>query len=257
MYPVKVHTKDSRIEERRLRRHDDHQRLLKQRALEAKLSTAREERRQAELAAERRRRAVERALARVRAEVRRAEAEAERRRRAIGNGPGRRCTNRRARPSTRRSRSVKRWKRPPCEGAGSTDRQKALHKRAQRTPSRSALAGAGAGRTARSGIQLARVKKLAEQADLDQRPRDGLSGRSQPRTGEAKRGEMNDATDAPWSRSDDARSDPGRTFEQQRSREQAWEERQERLRRQACARRREEQIVADRLDRREQAGRPI
>ena len=28
MYPVKVHTKDSRIEERRLRRHDDHQRLL-------------------------------------------------------------------------------------------------------------------------------------------------------------------------------------------------------------------------------------
>ena len=49
MYPVKVHTKESRIEERRLRKHDERQRMLKQRAQETKLARAREQQRQAEL----------------------------------------------------------------------------------------------------------------------------------------------------------------------------------------------------------------
>src|SRR4051812_43734873 len=130
MYPVKVHTKDSRIEERRLRRHDDHQRLLKQRALEAKLSQAREERRRAERAAERRRRAVERALARVRAEVRRAEAEAERHRRA------RERAQAAVREQAREAEYAAEQRRKALEMAAvqrrwEQDRQKALHDSAQ------------------------------------------------------------------------------------------------------------------------------
>ena len=249
MYPVKVHTKDSRIEERRLRRHDDHQRLLKQRALEAKLSTAREERRQAELAAERRRRAMERTLARVRAEMRRAEAEAERRRRAIERAQAA------LHEQARQAEYAAEQERKALESAAvrsrwEHDRQKALQKRAQERRQEASWQEQVLDEQRARALQLARVKKLEEQADLDQRPRDGLSGRTQPRTGEAKRGEVNDATDARWSRSDHARSDPRRTLQQQRSQAQAWEDRQERLRRQACARRREEQIVADRLDRR-------
>lgn len=83
MYPVRVHTVETRIEERRLRKHDEHRHLLKQRALEARLVRARERARQADIAAERRRRAIELALAEVREQLRQAEAAADLRRRAI------------------------------------------------------------------------------------------------------------------------------------------------------------------------------
>jgi hypothetical protein len=249
MYPVKVHTKDSRIEERRLRRHDDHQRLLKQRALEAKLSTAREERRQAESAAELRRRAVERALATVRAEVRRAEAEAERRRKAIERAQAA------LREQARQAEYAAEQERKALETAAvqrrwEHDRQKALQKRAQERRQESLWQEQVLDEQRARALQLARVRRVEEQADLDKRPRDGLSGRSRPLTSEAKRVEADDPMDARYSRSGHARSDPRRTFEQQRGQAQAWEDRQERLRRQACARRREEQMVADRLDRR-------
>jgi hypothetical protein len=170
MYPVKVHTKDSRIEERRLRRHDDHQRLLKQRALEAKLSQAREERRQAELAAERRRRAIERALARVRAEVRQAEAEAEQRRKAIERAQA--ALREQARQaeyaaeqrggagtqSVGNGRSAKALGTRSAEGAAETG---------PGTPPRVALAGAGAGRTAGSGTSAC----ACEESRRTSRPR--------------------------------------------------------------------------------------
>ena len=68
MYPVRVHTKETRIEDRRLRRHDEQQRMLKQRALEKKLVQARERERQEIMAAQRKRRALEAALAKVRAD---------------------------------------------------------------------------------------------------------------------------------------------------------------------------------------------
>lgn len=54
-FPVKVHTKESRIEERRLRRHDEHLRLLAQRAAERAAAERRLEERRALEAAERRR----------------------------------------------------------------------------------------------------------------------------------------------------------------------------------------------------------
>ena len=83
MYPVRVHTKETRIEDRRLRRHDEQQRMRKQRVLEQKLVQARERQQQEELAALRKRRALEAALAKVRGELRAAEAEEQRRRRAV------------------------------------------------------------------------------------------------------------------------------------------------------------------------------
>ena len=83
MYPVRVHTKETRIEDRRLRRHDEQQRVLRQRVLEQKLVQARERQQQEELAALRKRRALEAALAKVRGEMRAAEAEEQRRRRAV------------------------------------------------------------------------------------------------------------------------------------------------------------------------------
>ncbi|MFN8466286.1 MAG: hypothetical protein U0X20_12085 [Caldilineaceae bacterium] len=83
MYPVRVHTKETRIEDRRLRRHDEQQRMRKQRVLERKLVQARERQQQEELAALRKRRALEAALAKVRGEMRAAEAEEQRRRRAV------------------------------------------------------------------------------------------------------------------------------------------------------------------------------
>lgn len=89
MYPVRVHTVETRIEDRRLRKHDEHLRLLKQRTQEARLLRAREQARQADLAAERRRRAIERALARVREQLRRAEAEADHKRRVRENARAR------------------------------------------------------------------------------------------------------------------------------------------------------------------------
>jgi hypothetical protein len=82
MYPVRVHTKETRIEDRRLRRHDEQQRILKQRVLEQKLARGRERQQQEELAAQRKRRALEAALAQVRGELRAAEDEQLRRRRA-------------------------------------------------------------------------------------------------------------------------------------------------------------------------------
>ena len=100
--------------------------------------------------------------------------------------------NRRARPSTRRSRSVKRWKTAAVQRRWEQDRQKALHKRAQERRQEALWQEQVLDEQRARAIQLARAKKLEEQADLDQRPRDGLSGRSQPRTGEAKRAEMND-----------------------------------------------------------------
>ena len=72
-FPVKVHTKESRIEERRLRRHDEHLRLLAQRAGERAAAARRlEERRELE-AAERRREWLQRRIAAIAA----AETEAE------------------------------------------------------------------------------------------------------------------------------------------------------------------------------------
>ncbi len=82
MYPVRVHTKESRIEDRRLRRHDEQQRMLKQRMLEKKLVQARERERQQIMAAQRKQRALEAALAKVRADESAAETEQRRRRRA-------------------------------------------------------------------------------------------------------------------------------------------------------------------------------
>ena len=82
MYPVRVHTKESRIEDRRLRRHDEQQRMLKQRMLEKKLVQARERERQQIMAAQRKQRALEAALAKVRADESVAETEQRRRRRA-------------------------------------------------------------------------------------------------------------------------------------------------------------------------------
>jgi len=249
MYPVKVHTKESRIEERRLRRHDDHQRLLKQRALEAKLSQAREERRQAELAAERRRRAIERALARVRAEVRQAEAEAERRRKAIERAQAA------LREQARQAEYAAEQKRKALEMAAvhrrwEQDRQKALQKNAQQRRQDALWQEHVLDEQRARAIQLARAKRDEEQADLDRRPRERLSDHSQSRKDEVKPAEVNDPMEMRSSRSDHARSDPRQQFEQQRSQALAWEEQHERLRQQASARRREEQIVADRLDRR-------
>jgi hypothetical protein len=249
MYPVKVHTKDSRIEERRLRRHDDHQRLLKQRALEAKLSTAREECRQAELAAERRRRASERALARARAGARQAEAEAERRRKAIERAQAV------AREQARQAEYAAEQERRAVEAAAvqrrwEQDRQKALQRSAQDRRQQVMWQEQVLDEQRAGAIQRARAKRSEEQADLVRKPREGLSDRGEPRKDEAKRAGSNDPMERSCWWSDDARSDPRRDFAQRRSQALAWEEQHERSRQQANARRREEQIVAERLDRR-------
>lgn len=63
-FPVKVHTKESRIEERRLRRHDEQLRLLAQRAAErASADRAAEQRREADIAERRRQCLQERIVA--------------------------------------------------------------------------------------------------------------------------------------------------------------------------------------------------
>lgn len=229
MYPVKVHTKESRIEERRLRRHDDHQRLLRQRAAEAKLARAREERRQAELAAERRRRAIERALARVRAEVRQAEAEAERRRKAIERARAA------LREQARQAEYAADQKRKALEMAAvhrrwEQDRQKALHKNAQERRRDALWQEQVLDEQRARAIQLSRARRDEEQADFARRPSDPREVR--------------------YSRTDDAGSDSRSQLEQQRSQEPAWEVQHERLRELAGARRREQQLVTDRLDRR-------
>ena len=249
MYPVKVHTKDSRIEERRLRRHDDHQRLLKQRALEAKLSRARDERRQAELAAERRRRAIERALARVRADVRRAEAEAERHRRA------RERAQAAVREQARQAEYAAEQKRKGLETAAvqrrwEQDRRKALHHTAQRRRQEALWQEQVLDEQRARAIQLAQARRAEEEADLARRSGESVSGRSTTREEEGARAEVIDPMEKRYSRSDDPSWDLRRHYGRQRGQELEWEAQHERLREQAGARRREQQIVSDRLDRR-------
>ena len=249
MYPVKVHTKDSRIEERRLRRHDDHQRLLKQRALEAMLSKAREERRQVERAAERRRRAIERALARARAEVRQAEVEAERRRKAIERAQAAlREQARQAEYAAEQERKAREM--AAVQRRWEQDRQTALQKNAQERRQEALWQEQVLDEQRARAVQRVRAERAEEQADLVSRLTKKLSDRSRRREDEATRGGANDPMEMRRSRSEYARSGLRHPSEQQRGRAMTWEEQHERLRQQASARRRAEQIVADRLDRR-------
>jgi hypothetical protein len=140
MYPVKVHTKESRIEERRLRKHDEHQRMLKQRALEAKLARAREQQRQAEREAERRRKAIEKAQAAIRAQQRQAEREADRQRNAI-----------------EKALVQARW---------ANDRQKALIRRAQERRRDALWQEQCLSNQRERAIRLARERKEQQQDDL-------------------------------------------------------------------------------------------
>jgi len=128
MYPVRVHTKETRIEDRRLRRHDEQQRVLKQRVLEHKLVQARDRDQQEQLAAQRKRRALETALAKVRGELRAAEAEELRRRRAIERKLGAaRAEGRQAEREAEKTR--KEIEQALVQARWASDRLKALRKR--------------------------------------------------------------------------------------------------------------------------------
>ncbi len=268
MYPVKVHTKESRIEDRRLRRHDEHQRLLKQRVLEAKLAQAREARRQAELAAERQRKAVERALAKVRAQVRQAEVEAERRRKAIERAQAAlRETERQAERAAEQQRKA--LEMAAIQTRWANNRQRALLNSAQERRHEALWQEQSLHHRRALAIRLARAKKAEEQEDLQKRearlaqkragtadagaPKalqdDVLMGRiRQARSDEAKRTEEMDALDMR------ARAAALQRLAQEKSQALAWEQDRERLRRQAGERRREEQALSERLDRRGKNG---
>jgi hypothetical protein len=129
MYPVRVHTKESRIEDRRLRRHDEQQRMLKQRALEKKLVQARERERQEVAAAQRKRRALEAALAKVRADESAAEAEQRRRQRAAKAAA---AVARAARRQEERTTELERQEieQALVQARWAGDREKALRRRA-------------------------------------------------------------------------------------------------------------------------------
>jgi len=130
------------------------------------------------------------------------------------------------------------------------DRQKALHDSAQQRRQEALWQEEVLDGQRARAIRMARARKDEEAADLARRPGGGLSGGSGPHKEEVTRAEVIDPMEKRYSRSEDPRGDLPRHYERQRRQELAWEAQHERLRRQAGARRREQQIVSDRLDRR-------
>jgi len=258
MYPVKVHTKESRIEERRLRRHDEQQRLLKQRLLEAKRAQAREAQRQAELEADRRRKAVEQALAKVHAQLREAELAEEQRRKAVERTQAElRAAQRQAELEADRQRKA--HEQALVQARWANDRQKALLKGAQ-ARRQAALEQAQAfdelrARTAETArlrkieqaamsTAVAQIHKTEQQADLQK-----IKAQEVDRWAKAQAPSIV-GMDAPAGASIGARTAALDRFQQKKNQALAWEQAQERLRQQALDRRREEQMLAERLDRR-------
>lgn len=249
MYPVKVHTKESRIEERRLRRHDEQQRLLKQRLLEAKRAQVREAQRQAELEAERRRKAVEQALAKVRTQLREAELAEEQRRKAVERAQAElRAAQREAEQEADRQRKA--HEQALVQARWANDRQKALLKGAQ-ARRQAALEQAQAFDELRArAIETARLRKI-EQAAMSTAV--AQSHKTEQAADLQKAQAQSTATvgmDGPAGTSSGAHNAALDRFQQKKNQALAWEQAQERLRQQALDRRREEQMLAERLDRR-------
>jgi hypothetical protein len=252
MYPVKVHTKESRIEERRLRQHDEHQRLLKQRAMEAKLAQAREARRQAEAEAERRRKAIEQALARLRAQIRQAEAEAERRRKAIERVQAdRRAAERQAEYAAEQQRKA--IEMAAVQTRWANDRQKALQQAAQKRRQEAIWQEQSLQEQRMRALQLARAKKAEQAEDLAKK----RTPPTEKRTPKDQRDNVLNVRDnvlkdriAQVRTDEDKRADSLERLAQQKSQALRWEQDRERQRQQALARRRADQAVSQQLDQR-------
>ncbi len=250
MYPVKVHTQASRIEDRRLRQHDERQRLLKQRALEAKLAQAREAQRQAEVEAEHQRKLLEQELAKVQAQLRQAELEAERRRKALERAKAAaRAAQRQAEYAAERQR--KELEQAALQARWASDRQKALLSGVQERRQQALWH--------EQYLSNQRARKEQHQSDLPKiwerpaRADEGQHAHLQVRNDEAKRAarlenQFEESVDERARSSVGARLDPLQRLYQKKGQALAWEQEQERLRQNALQRRRENQTVADRLD---------
>lgn len=220
MYPVRVHTKETRIEERRLRRHDEHQRMLKQRVLQVKLTRGRQEQRAAEWAAERKRRSLEAARGLQRAEEQRLELEELRRRQAGA-----------------RLQAAARAQEAAAEAAADRERRDREQALVQ--------------------ARWARARQKALQARARQRRSDAAdqvpdAGKRRPEMGT----EIQPAPEARPGRQEASRWDEARARLVERKRAAAaWEEERERQRAAAAAGRKADEAVMARLDRRGANGR--
>ena len=244
MYPVRVHTKESRIEDRRLRRHDEQQRMLKQRVLDKKLIQARERQHQEELEAQRKRRGLEAALARVRAQARAAEEEAQQRRKMIEKVlAAARAERRQAERAAEQER--KEIEQALVQARWENDRRKALAAR----------------------VRARRREAIEQELDLGRR-RARAAGRATESTQPTQAADWVEV--GPEKRQDralPARTRDGMAIEQpagvagrpvtansrlaqKKLEDHAWEQARERQREQAQERRRAEQELAARLDRR-------
>jgi hypothetical protein len=263
MYPVKVHTKESRIEERRLRQHDERQQMLKQRAQAARVAQLRE----AEAAAERRRKSIEQALAHVRAQLREAEAAAERRRKSIEQALAH------VRAQLREAEVAAEWRRKAVEKAQAAQRtaqrQAEWIAERERKEREQALVQARWAQDRQKALQKgAQERQRAarwQQEKLDQQRADATTvvhdrqaeaqkaqrqqTRRQAQSAEAKPVAPPDTEVRPRSTAVTA-LDTLSPLAEKKSQALAWEQARERQQQQALARRRAEQALADQLDRR-------
>jgi hypothetical protein len=238
MYPVKVHTKESRIEERRLRQHDERQQMLKQRAQAARVAQLRE----AEAAAERRRKSIEQALAHVRAQLREAEVAAEWRRKAVEKAQAaQRTAQRQAEWIAERERKER--EQALVQARWAQDRQKALQKGAQERQR------AARWQQEKLDQQRADATTVVHDRQAEAQKAQRQQTRRQAQSAEAKPVAPPDTEVRPRSTAVTA-LDTLSPLAEKKSQALAWEQARERQQQQALARRRAEQALADQLDRR-------